>query len=53
MQLAADVAQLLDQGRLDVHVDVFALEDEREIPDFDLRLEFPTGLAQFAGIRRP
>ena len=31
VQLAADVAQPLDQGRLDVHVDVFELGAEREL----------------------
>ena len=30
VELPADVAQAVDQGRLDVHVDVLALEDERE-----------------------
>ena len=40
VQLAADIAELLDQGRLDVHVDVFALQDERKIPTFYLSLDF-------------
>ena len=31
VQLATHVPQLLDQGRLDVHVDVFPLEDEGEV----------------------
>ena len=40
VQLAADIAQLLDQGRLDVHVDIFALQNERKMPGFDLSLDF-------------
>ena len=40
MELPADVAELLDQGGLDVHVHVFAFEDEREPPGFDLRPDF-------------
>ena len=36
VQLAADVAEPGDQGGLDVHVDVFALEDEREVTGVDL-----------------
>ena len=43
VQLATHVPQLLDQGRLDVHVDVFALEDEREVSRLDLRLDFRQG----------
>ena len=47
-----DVAELLDQRRLDVHVDVFALQDERETARPRSPPGFPTDLAQFAGIRR-
>ena len=42
----------VDQGRLDVHVDVFALEDERELPRLDLRPDFrqtPHNLLAFVG----
>ena len=39
VQLAADVAELLGQGRLDVHVDVFPLQHEREPPLLDLGLD--------------
>ena len=42
----------LDQGRLDVHVDVFALEDEREPSRLDLRPDFrqaPHNLLAFVG----
>ena len=40
MQLAANVAQLLDQHRLDVHVHIFALKEEGESTRFDLSLNF-------------
>ena len=40
VQLAADVAELLDQRRLDVHVHIFAIEDERQTPVLDLSLDF-------------
>ena len=36
MELPADVADPLDERRLDVHVDVFAFEREREVPRLDL-----------------
>ena len=51
MQLATNIAQFLDQGRLDVHVHIFALLDEREIAQFRSQPVFPTMFAQFAGIR--
>ncbi len=40
MQLPPHIAQFLDQGRLDVHVDVFALQDERKSLTLDLSLDF-------------
>ena len=36
VQLAADVAEPLDQGPLDVRVDVFELDGERELAALDL-----------------
>ena len=42
MQLAADVSQFLDQRRLDVHVDIFALQDERKIAHSRFQPGFPT-----------
>ena len=56
VQFAADVAELVDQGRLDVHVDVFALENEREIPSFDFSLDFRQSqhnLLAFVGGQKP
>ncbi len=40
VQFAADIAELVDQGRFDMHVDVFALENERKIPSFYFSLDF-------------
>ena len=40
MQFPPHVAQLLDQRRLDVHVDIFTLQDERKSPRFDLSPDF-------------
>ena len=40
VELAAHVAQAVDERGLDVHVDVFTLEDERKIPTFDLGPDF-------------
>ncbi len=40
VQLPAHVAEFLDQRRLDVHVDIFTLQDERKIPILDLSLDF-------------
>ena len=40
MQLAADVAEFLDQGRLDVHVDIFAFQNERKMATLDFSLNF-------------
>ena len=40
MQLAADIADPIDQRGFDVHVDVFALQDERECASFDLGPNF-------------
>ena len=33
-------ANLLDERRLDVHMDVFAFQEERELPGLDLSLDF-------------
>ena len=52
VELAADVAEPVDQRGLDVHVDVFALEDERKRPRLDLRPNFrqsPHNLLAFVG----
>jgi hypothetical protein len=43
VQFAADVAQFLDQGQLDVHVHVFALHPERELPTLPFSLDFRQG----------
>jgi hypothetical protein len=40
VQLAANIAQLLDERRLDVHVHIFALEEEGKPARFDLSLNF-------------
>ena len=40
MQLPADIADPIDQGGLDVHVDVFAFQNERECSRFDLGPNF-------------
>ena len=52
VQLPPDVPEPLDQGGLDVHVDVFALEHERKPPRLDLRPNFrqtPHNLLAFLG----
>ena len=40
MQLATDISEFLDQGRLDVHVHIFALLSKRKAPIFDFSLYF-------------
>ena len=40
VELAADIAELVDQRGLDVHVHVFAFENERKRPRLDLRPDF-------------
>jgi hypothetical protein len=40
VQLAANVAKLVDERRLDVHVHIFALEKEWKLTRFDLSLNF-------------
>ena len=40
VQFPADVSQLLDQCRFDMHVDIFALEDKRKVLSLNLSLNF-------------
>ena len=40
VQFAADVPQLLDQCRFDMHVDIFALENKRKVSPFNFSLDF-------------
>ena len=52
VQLAADVAQPVDQRPLDVHVDVFQLDAELEAALLNFLADLAQALAQSAGIRR-
>ena len=56
MQLAADIAEPFDQGRFDVHVDIFALLLKQKSPTFDLSLYFgqpPHNLLAFVYRQQP
>ncbi len=52
VQLPADVTEPLDQCGFDVHVDVFAFQDEREAARLDFRLNLRQSSHNSAGIRR-
>ena len=52
VQLAADVAEPLDQGPLDVRVDVFELDGERELAALDLGRRSRRGRRRSARPRR-
>ena len=52
VQLAAHVAEPVDQCPLDVHVDVFQFDAELESSLLNFLADFARGLAQSAGIRR-
>jgi hypothetical protein len=52
MQLATNISQFFDQGRLDVHVHIFAFLSEGKLPIFDFSLYFrqcPHNLLAFSG----
>jgi hypothetical protein len=52
VELSAHVAEFLDERGLDVHMHIFALQDERELPGFDLSTNFaqtPHNLLAFLG----
>src|SRR5262249_9526480 len=51
VQLAADVAQLGDQGALDVRVDVFELDGELELAALDLAANLLQGLGDLLRLR--
>ena len=50
VQLAADIAQTLDQGAFDVRVDVFELDGEREVAALDLGADGVEGRGDGLGL---